>query len=133
MRDKLFDASALLNLMLSKKEITKLLSTACILDLTPYEVGNALLRLSRIQKSITWQQAHDILEYFSLIKEDIEVRLVHDVQQVKKASMENGLSFYDSAYLVAAKQDGLVLVTDDDRLASAALRYKCKVLRSDDI
>lgn len=133
MKDRLFDTSALLNIMLSKKEIASLLRRWSILDLTVYEVGNAVLRLARVQKSITVQQACDLLEYFTLVKQGIRICNVTDVEKVKEISMQSGLSFYDSSYIVATKEGAFTLVTDDEHLSRIASEYDCNVINSKDI
>ncbi|MEM3089670.1 MAG: hypothetical protein QXY22_03795 [Candidatus Nitrosotenuis sp.] len=47
-------------------------------------------------------------------------------EDVKELSSCAGQSFYDSAYLVAAKNHNLELVTDDKKLLRAALNSKIK-------
>lgn len=133
MKDRLLDASALLNFMLSKDDTLESLKACSILDLTVYEVGNAVWRLARVQKKITERQACDLLEYFTLIRRGLLVRRIDDIEYAKRISMESGLTFYDASYIAAAKSNSLVLVTDDRLLGRQASGQGCTVLRSSDL
>jgi len=51
-------------------------------------------------------------------------------ENVKELSSGIGQSFYDSAYLVVAKNHNLELVTDDKKLLKAALNSKIEASTS---
>ncbi len=53
-------------------------------------------------------------------------------EEIKNFSMTTGITFYDSAYVIAAKRAGLALVTDDKSLARTAAKH-LTVMNSDDI
>ncbi len=134
MKGRLFDTSALLNIMIKNgSRVPKLLRSQSILDLTMYEAGNVMWKLAYLQKRITPQQACKILESFLLLKQNMRVLGTDGMEEkIKNLSLDTGLTFYDSAYVVAAEQAGLVLVTDDDSLAKPAAKY-LTVINSEDI
>lgn len=135
MRDKLVDTSALLNIIVKKgSETPKLLRSQSILELTTYEAGNAIWKLAFLQKRITPEQACRLLESFVLLRNSMRVLGIDGMEgEIKNLSMTAGLTFYDSAYIVAAKRAGLVLVTDDGSLAKTAAKHKVAVIGSKDI
>ena len=134
MRDRLFDTSALLNIMVKEgSKAPRLLRSQSILDLTTYEVGNSMWKLAYLQKRITPEQACKLLESFVLLRQNMQVLSIDGMEEeIKNLSMAAGLTFYDSAYIVAAKRTGLVLVTDDRSLAKTAAKHLV-VMGSEDI
>lgn len=125
MKDRLYDASALFNIMIKNgSSASKLLRSQSILDLTTYEMGNIIWKLAYLQKKITSQQACKILESFLLLRQTMHVLEIAGMEEeITNLSLDTGLTFYDSAYVVAAKQTGLVLVTDDVSLAKIAAKH----------
>lgn len=134
MKDRLFDTSALFNTMIKNgSNALKLLKSQSILDLTIYEIGNAIWKLAYLKKNITPQQACKILESFLLLRPNMHVLEITGMEEkIKNLSIDTGLTFYDSAYVLVAKQSGLVLVTDDASLAKVAAKH-LTVMSSDDI
>lgn len=134
MKDKLFDTSALLNLVIKNgSRALKSLISQNILDLTMYETGNVIWKLGYLQKRITHQHACKLLESFLLFKENMNILNIDGMEEkIKNLSLDTGLTFYDSAYVVAAQKVGLVLVTDDSSLLRMAKKY-IPVISSDDI
>lgn len=132
MKGKLFDASALINIMISKgSEALKVLSGQSILDLTIYEVGNSIWRLSYIEKKVSNNQACAFLDSFLLLLQYIKIININGMEKsVKEFSMENGLTFYDASYLIVSKTHDLILVTDDKTLSKIASKHT-KVESSD--
>jgi predicted nucleic acid-binding protein len=53
-------------------------------------------------------------------------------ENVKKHSVEKGLTFYDASYVAVSENQNLLLVTDDDRLAKVASKHG-KVMPSDNL
>ncbi|MHB8603140.1 MAG: type II toxin-antitoxin system VapC family toxin [Nitrosotalea sp.] len=134
MKDRLFDTSALFNTMIKNgSNALKLLKSQSILDLTIYETGNAIWKLAYLKKNITSKQACKILESFLLLRPHMHVLEIAGMEEkIKNLSIDTGLTFYDSAYVVVAKQSGLVLVTDDVPLAKVAAKH-LTVVSSEDI
>lgn len=134
MKGRLFDTSALLNIMIiNGSSATKLLYSQNILELTTYETGNSIWKLAYLQKKITPQQACKILESFLFLRQNMHVLDIAGLEEkIKNLSIGTGLTFYDSAYVVAAQHAGLALVTDDASLAKIAAKH-LTVVGSDDI
>lgn len=134
MKGRLFDTSALLNIMIKNgSKAQKLLKSQSILDLTIYETGNVIWKLAYLQKRITHQQACKLLESFLLLKQNMHVLGTDGIEEkIKNLSLDTGLTFYDSAYVMAAQKAGLVLVTDDVSLAKSATKHLV-VMSSEDI
>ncbi|MBW8059054.1 MAG: type II toxin-antitoxin system VapC family toxin [Solirubrobacterales bacterium] len=88
-----------------------------ILDLTPYEVANALLR-GRAQ--VNAKQASVVLkalrEICPLIAPDDA-----DLSLAAELAVEHSLTFYDAAYAAVARQRGIPLASFDGELVDAGL------------
>ncbi len=134
MKDNLLDTSALLNIMIKKGSMAqKLFRSQSILDLTTYEVGNAVWKLAHLQKKITSEQACKLLESFVSLRQNMRILGIDEIEEeVKNFSITTGMTFYDSAYVIAAKRAGLVLVTDDKSLARIDVKH-LTVMNSDEI
>ena len=115
----LLDASALYPIITSPYQYVDVLEEAAVLDLTLYEIGNAalvswrrgLLRsYTEFMKSAT--KAVRILEVIRLGPEDLK--------GIARVAEETELTYYDSAYVYAARRLGLVLVTEDTEILRKA-------------
>lgn len=124
MRTRLFDASSIM--LLAKRNPEKASTTLeeqCILDLTRYELGNALWKVSKLidksDKSIALEalkQVHSLMALMEVIRpEGLE-----ELTGTMETAFDTGLSFYDSAYIQTARRNDLVLVTEDERLMKRA-------------
>lgn len=129
---RLYDTSALLNLLLNKgSKSLSVLSGQAILDLTTYEIGNSIWKLSYLQKKITKTEACTLLDACLKVMSDMKILNIKDSEEdVKELSVDVGQSFYDSAYLTLAKKHSLELVTDDKKLQKTASNCKIKVSTS---
>ena len=115
----LLDASALYPLMRKPEEYIDILEDSCILDLTLYEVGNAAL--------VAWRRGllDDYDRFLSLLSELASLLTVlklsaEDLKDVGVTARETGLTFYDAAYVYAARKHGLILVTEDKEILGKA-------------
>lgn len=109
-----------------------ILSEQAILDLTIYEMGNSIWKLSHLQKKITKVEACTLLDICTKIIYSMKILNIKKIEKdVKELSIDIGQSFYDSAYLTLAKRSGLVLVTDDRKLQKKAQACKIAVTSSD--
>ncbi len=114
----LLDASAIYPLVLRlRKKFLEYADRFTVLDLTIYEVGNALwkeYRLGRIRDLAT------VAKLFEFILGSIRVlRLGSEIHNVLDLAVSENLTFYDASYLYMARVHGMKLVTEDQSL----LRY----------
>jgi len=125
----LFDASALLNLVRRLgEESLKILEENYILTLTIYEVGNALWRETRLLRRLTIDEAEEIMRAIITLIKFMQVTEPQDPIEVLRVSNEIETTFYDAAYVITALRRGLILVTDDRRLAARIERYRDMIL-----
>ncbi len=113
----LLDASAIFNLFQGGEY--KALIAGATIPLARYEIGNILWKNHKIRKRISKDEAKEsgavmfeLLDAMELISPALVSTL--------SLSLEEGLTFYDSSYLVAAIESGYELVTDDIKLYGIA-------------
>jgi predicted nucleic acid-binding protein len=123
----LFDASALVNLLVSRGSgAFEIVRGNDVLDLTIYEAGNALWKLSTLRKEISPAQADALLKtLLRTMREQMRLVRVTDIDHMSVASLARSerISYYDAAYISAAKEGNQQLITDDERLASVGSRF----------
>jgi len=114
----LLDTSALYPLLLRLREgIVDYAERLLVLDLTWYELGNVLWKETRMGRLADPMAA---AEMFAELLSTLETVSVHDdFREVLELALREGLTFYDAAYLHAARRLGVALATEDGRL----LRY----------
>jgi predicted nucleic acid-binding protein len=123
----LLDASSLM--LLIKKADVKLtvecLQDSLILDLTFYEVGNAVWKESALLKFLTPEEAKRLgtMAQTVLAQIDQVTNEGEDFQKILEIAQDEKLSFYDSSYVFFAKQRGLPLVTEDKKLEMKAKKH----------
>jgi len=130
MKKFLLDASVLVPLLLDCGE--KLLDIAgkvslYTMDLTVYEVGNSLWKLVFLLKSISLDDAVEIMEVLmDLVKRGF-VKIVRfgelDASRIIRLAVAEELTFYDSAYITAAEKLSVAFVTEDKELGEKARKY----------
>lgn len=116
----LLDASSLM-LLIKKTDVEstiECLRDSLILDLTFYEVGNAVWKESALLKFLTPEEAKRLgtMTQTVLAKIDQVTNEDGDFQKILEIAQHEKLSFYDSSYVFFAKQKGLPLVTEDKQL-----------------
>ena len=120
MKRFLIDASSLMLLMKTANIQTELdhLRTSFLLDLTFYEVGNAIWKETCLTKFLTKNESEVLRNRIQTVLTRIDKILseASNFQKILDISESEKLSFYDSSYLFAAKEKGLVLVTEDKEL-----------------
>ena len=104
-------------LLLGQRERVVALS---ILDLTPYELGNALLR-GRL--AVTAEQVATVLEALADVCPTI-APTSGDLRDAALLAEEHRLTVYDAAYAAVARRRGAELVTLDRELLDARLGRK---------
>lgn len=96
-------------------------------DLAIYEACNSLWKLSTLLRSISLEEG---VETMSVLKELTERGIIHltDIRNLGltdtlRLASDQKLTFYDASYVIAAKDQGAILVTQDAKLREAARRY----------
>ncbi len=113
----LFDASALLNIVRELgPEAIKHLRGSYILTLTPYEVGNALLKESLLLRRITVEEALTLLSIAKDLGRVVRAVEPSDTGLVLRLAHELRATFHDSSYVATASELEAILVTDDEDL-----------------
>jgi predicted nucleic acid-binding protein len=127
MKRFLTDASSLMLLMKTANIQTELdhLRTSFLLDLTFYEVGNAIWKETCLTKFLTKKESEVLRNRVQtvLARTDKMLSEASNFQKILDISESEKLSFYDSSYLFAAKEKGLVLVTEDKELRTKAEKH----------
>jgi len=126
----LLDASALVPLLseFGKQLIVKAAEIRLFTtDLAVYESGNSLWKLSTLLRSISLEDAAEVMGVLRDVtaREVIQATRFGDLdlaRAVKMASKE-GMTFYDSSYILVAEGRGATLVTEDRKLREAASKY----------
>jgi predicted nucleic acid-binding protein len=127
MKQYLLDASAFI-LLIKKANVQttfQYLQNSLILDLTVYEVGNALWRESSLTKFLSPQESETLEKVAQIILSRTDKILNQDItfQQIMQIAKAENLSFYDSSYIYFAKQKNIKLVTEDPTLKDKAQKY----------
>jgi predicted nucleic acid-binding protein len=123
----LLDASSLM-LLIKKADVkttVECLQNSLILDLTFYEVGNAVWKESTLLKFLTPEQAKRLgtIAQTILTKIGQVTNKCGDFQKILEIAQDEKLSFYDSSYVYFAKQKDLPIVTEDKKLEMKAKKH----------
>jgi len=127
---RIFDASAIINLCGARK-VDRLMD-GCTLSLALYEVGNAVWRLVYRDKKVAVEDGRIILDSLSSVIGAMELVEAGDALDILGLAVEEGLTYYDAAYLHAAIKNSLILVTDDETLYRSAKKH-VKIIKSEEI
>jgi predicted nucleic acid-binding protein len=123
----LFDASSMIQVIKSCEEekALRLLNENCILDLTKYEVGNALWKEHVLRRAIEADEFRELLDLLRTIILRTKVLSVdaQDLPDVAEVAEKERITFYDASYVVIAKVQNLTLATEDANLAKAASKH----------
>lgn len=127
MKQYLLDASAFI-LLIKKANVQttfQCLQNSLVLDLTVYEVGNALWRESSLAQYLTPEEAKTLEKVAQIILSRTDKILNEDItfQKIMEIAKTENLSFYDSSYIYFAKQKNIKLITEDQTLKAKAQKY----------
>jgi Predicted nucleic acid-binding protein, contains PIN domain len=122
MKKYLFDSNIIYKLIRETPEkALEKLNEGTTIYLAYYELGNALWRECRLLKRLSVEEAEKSLELMYTMLLHMQIATVNNKGvEILATANEFNLTFYDSAYLVEAKQNNRVLVTDDAKLAKTA-------------
>ena len=117
---RLYDTSAMINMVLHDPERTDVFVGEVILDLTLYEAGSTMLKICRRNQKTTEESKSVLVEMVKFMQNMRSLNATSLAQEIFDVSIKRNLSYYDAAYLAAAVKNNLTLVTDDHKLAKAA-------------
>lgn len=120
----IFDASALLNLIRKAgSNAIEIVRENYILDLTLYEIGNALWKEAMLLKRISLEEAVKTISFIEKLKEILVIESLSDedlLLKLLKISLQQKITYYDAAYISIAQNRKLTLITDDSKLIKTA-------------
>jgi predicted nucleic acid-binding protein len=117
----LFDSSSIITLV-ERKKLDELLEGWTI-DLAFYELGNAVWKQVHLYKTINTDDAKIVLDAFVSVFKKMRKVQEADPFNILRVATEEGLTYYDAAYLQAATVKHMTLVTDDSKLKKASTKY----------
>ena len=103
------------------------------ISLAYYEIGNALWKECNLLRRLSVDEATKALEFTISLLNFMEVIQVKDVDlgvRTLSDACKLNITYYDAAYLSVAEDLGKVLVTDDEKLATAAKEIGVETLSS---
>jgi len=123
----LLDASAIYSLLTELgHRVFDFIDIFVVLDLTLYEIGNAIWKNYKRGKVVDIGVVVKVFEeLLSLLK---RVNIDSEIEGVMRIAVENNLTFYDASYLYIAKKYGLKLVTEDRELLKFSETLNIKTL-----
>ena len=124
---RLLDASSLILLIKNAdvKSTVQCLLDSLILDLTFYEIGNAIWKENTLTKFLTPQEAEKLgtMTQTILAKINRVTSETEAFQKILEIAQTEKLSYYDSSYVYVAKEKALTLITEDKELRTKAQKY----------
>ncbi len=113
----LLDASAVYPLLIELREkVLEYIDLFTVLDLTIYEIGNAIWKSYRRGKLTNIDAITKLFE--EVLGSVKKLGIGNEIREVLQIAVENNLTFYDASYLYIARKYGLKLVTEDQELLS---------------
>jgi len=123
----LFDASSVLQLIRCSKEdkALRILAENCILDLTKYEIGNALWKEQMLHGAIGEEELSEFLDLLRSVVLRTKILTVdaERLSEVAGVAARERITFYDASYITVAKIHSLTLVSEDRELVKAASKH----------
>lgn len=123
----LFDASSMLRMIKSVEEekALRLLSENCILDLTKYEVGNALWKQHILHHALSEKEFQELVQLLReiVLHTNILTADAESLAEVARMATRERITFYDASYISIAKGKNLTLVTEDVRLRKVSSKH----------
>ena len=124
----LIDASALYTLLKRRKDmVVEIIDASAIIDLTKYEIGNALWVEWR--RGLIEDPKRTMRGWMKLLSFIREIQLDKgELDEVEDLALELSLPFYDASYIYIAQRMGLTLLTDDVEMRDKAAKLGVKTL-----
>lgn len=120
--DRLFDASSLVELIKQGDGAGAAAFDQYTLSLAFYEAGNSFWHGSAAQQSLSREDATAAVDYLASLREEMVVVSLSEVEATAVFDMawNEGVTYYDGAYLAAAQELSATLVTEDGGMADHA-------------
>ena len=124
----LIDASALYTLLKRRKDmVVEIIDASAIIDLTKYEIGDALWVEWR--RGLIENPKRTMRGWMKLLSFIKEIQLDRgELDEVEDLALELSLPFYDASYIYIARRMGLTLLTDDVEMRDKAAKLGVKTL-----
>jgi predicted nucleic acid-binding protein len=127
MKNYLLDASSFM-LLIKKADAqtaVRCLQESAVLDLTYYEVGNAIWKESTLTKMLSSRESEALVKVAQTVLAKMEriISAVESFCEILDLAKKERLSFYDSSYILLAKEKGLKLLTEDKELYAKAKKH----------
>jgi predicted nucleic acid-binding protein len=121
-KSRLFDASSLVELIKHGNGAAAVAFSQYTLDLAFYEAGNSFWNDSAAQQLVSREDAIDTVDYLDSVREEMIVLSLSDVgaTTVFDTAWDEGVTYYDAAYITAAQETNAMLVTEDGGMADHA-------------
>jgi predicted nucleic acid-binding protein len=117
----LFDSSAIIALF-ERKKLDKILR-GWSLTLSLYELGNVLWKQVHLHRAVKLEEARLVLDALTSLHSVMKKAAEPNTLKTLETAVKEGLTYYDAAYIHAAEEKGLALVTEDEKLLEAAGKY----------
>ena len=117
-----FDTSSLITLLTHGDGAITTVFGQYTLDLAFYEAGNSFWRDSAAQQIVNREDATDAVDYLNDVRKEMRVLSVDDVgaTRIFETAWDEGVTYYDAAYITAAIELEATLVTEDGGRADHA-------------
>lgn len=114
-----FDASSLVALIKHGDGAAGAAFGQYTLGLAFYEAGNSFWNDSAAQQLLSREDASDAVGYLDSVREEMVVLSLSEVgaTTVFETAWDEGVTYYDAAYITAAQATDATLVTEDDGMA----------------
>ncbi len=124
----LIDASALYTLLKRRRDVVgEIIDASAIIDLTKYEIGNALWVEGR--RGLIENPKRTMRGWMKLLSFIKEIQLDKgELDEVEDLALKLSLPFYDTSYIYIAQRMGLTLLTDDVEMRDKAAKLGVKAL-----
>ncbi len=108
--------------LLERKELDKLLR-GMALTFSLYELGNVLWKQVYLHRTVKLEEARLVLDALTSLHSVMKKAADPNTLKTLETAVKEGLTYYDAAYIQAAAEKGLALVTEDKKLLEAAGKY----------
>lgn len=121
-KSRIFDASSLIELIQRGDGATAAAMGQYTLDLAFYEAGNSFWRDSAGLQLLSREEATDAVDFLDSVRGEMYVLSLSDIgaTTVFDTAWGEGVTYYDAAYITAARDTNAILVTEDGGMADSA-------------